>query len=282
MKHIYTSVLSIITVITIAACIDNQCLDLSPCAQAFHYNRNVDAANASVPYMKTCGLNIATSKFLHDAYSQVMSVNQAFVDVIYDELEIADQLLTEHNIPYYIVAGTLLGAIRNGGLIPNDDDMDIAVEIKYEKDLLALSSGFEANGFELKTVDFLGYKLKKRGSKSNGLDIFITGVRSVNGKDVLAYARDIAYNNWPNEWVEVSATANLTSIPFGHLKVNSVGITDAIGFLDRAYGNDWYTFTYKDFDHVNNRKIASKKERLLPSEYYHLVHGGIQPDMCSN
>lgn len=45
-------------------------------------------------------------------------------------LEIAtcfDQLCTAHQIPYYMLGGTMLGAIRHKGFIPWDDDMDFGI-----------------------------------------------------------------------------------------------------------------------------------------------------------
>ncbi len=45
-------------------------------------------------------------------------------------LEIAkcfDQLCATHQIPYYMLGGTMLGAIRHRGFIPWDDDMDFGI-----------------------------------------------------------------------------------------------------------------------------------------------------------
>lgn len=50
--------------------------------------------------------------------------------LINDELQIMDEIdrvCKENNIDYFLTAGALLGAIRHGGMIPWDDDIDIAM-----------------------------------------------------------------------------------------------------------------------------------------------------------
>lgn len=46
-----------------------------------------------------------------------------------------DRVCKEHNLRYYLWAGTMLGAIRHKGFIPWDDDLDIAMPRK-DYDLL--------------------------------------------------------------------------------------------------------------------------------------------------
>ncbi len=49
-------------------------------------------------------------------------------------IEMMDNLCSELKLTYYIIGGTLLGAVRHGGFIPWDPDIDIAMPRKdYEK-----------------------------------------------------------------------------------------------------------------------------------------------------
>lgn len=53
---------------------------------------------------------------------------------ILETMKFIDKLCREHGIVYYIMGGTALGAVRHGGFIPWDDDLDIFMTPdQYEK-----------------------------------------------------------------------------------------------------------------------------------------------------
>lgn len=62
-----------------------------------------------------------------DCISKVWEYEQDILDVIH-------KICTEHNLRYSLISGTLLGAVRHGGFIPWDDDIDIIMpRDDYEK-----------------------------------------------------------------------------------------------------------------------------------------------------
>lgn len=50
--------------------------------------------------------------------------------------KVFDEVCTKNHIPYYMLGGTMLGAIRHHGFIPWDDDMDFGVPIEYYRVLV--------------------------------------------------------------------------------------------------------------------------------------------------
>lgn len=68
---------------------------------------------------------------------------------ILETLLAVDRVCKEHNLRYYIIAGTLLGAVRHKGFIPWDDDLDIAMPRSDYDKLIAHSTEWLPKQYEL-------------------------------------------------------------------------------------------------------------------------------------
>lgn len=65
-----------------------------------------------------------------------------------DLLQAFDRVCARYGLSYFAVSGTLLGAVRHGGFIPWDDDIDVAMlRPDYERLLAVAGEAFEAPYF---------------------------------------------------------------------------------------------------------------------------------------
>lgn len=91
-----------------------------------------------VPHFKIC----------IPAKNQLKQTNHAFQNannkkIAIDLLDYLHNLFLENNIEYYLAYGTLLGVIRDGELIPWDDDIDIQVKSENKKKLESIFLNIE-------------------------------------------------------------------------------------------------------------------------------------------
>lgn len=82
--------------------------------------------------------------------------SELIVEVRKVELEILDEIhrvCTENNLKYSIAYGTLLGAVRHGGFIPWDDDIDVMMPREDFEKLVSIWNEKSLPGFILQTTD---------------------------------------------------------------------------------------------------------------------------------
>lgn len=91
---------------------------------------------------------------------------QKLQNIILNIMQYVDRICVENDIEYYIIGGTALGAVRHGGFIPWDDDLDIAMtRDNYNKFIsVCRSNNFDSNTyfFQQERIDWTGYFSKVR------------------------------------------------------------------------------------------------------------------------
>lgn len=114
------------------------------------------------------------------------------------ELEILraiDDLCQRHSIPYFLDSGSVLGAVRHGGFIPWDDDIDIGMlREDYDRFIAAASEGLP-EGYRLLRPGFTGgyapmwAKVMKEGTKFYTCETLEAGLDQGVFVDVFPYDR---------------------------------------------------------------------------------------------
>ena len=96
------------------------------------------------------------------------------INILYDIMRNFDEVANKEKLPYIACAGTLLGAIRHGKIIPWDDDLDVIVDVN---DMDHLTSTvfpllYERGFIIERGVMTNNYRLLKSGTKYPYMDVF--------------------------------------------------------------------------------------------------------------
>lgn len=118
----------------------------------------------------------------------------------------------KHDIPYYMLGGTMLGAVRHGGFIPWDDDMDFGVPREHFERLKELLKAELPSPYGIVTIDDsdvmvtdiikientlteMSELYKENFSRHIGLNIDIFPLDGVNAEDIGKVKRALTLRN---------------------------------------------------------------------------------------
>jgi lipopolysaccharide cholinephosphotransferase len=199
----------------------------------------------------------------------------------YRALQLVDTVLTAHDIAYWMEGGTLLGAVRHGGLIPWDDDADVQFFQRDVQRLLALGDVFDAHGYTLVESGVGSYKffpndgIAIAGGKWRYpfVDLFAMAIESET--EFIHYTDPRLRQKWATGYFLQDELLPLVRRPFGPLHLPAP--RECRSYLKRLYGNDWNDVAYVDWDHRREVRIRPVRVRLVDRSPAAYVLPGPQP-----
>ncbi len=82
-------------------------------------------------------------------WGKIAPLKPCCIEHLKELLFYTDRLFKEHNVPYWIDYGTLLGMYREKDIIAYDDDVDCSIDLKYTDNITSLASQIENDGYVL-------------------------------------------------------------------------------------------------------------------------------------
>jgi len=97
-------------------------------------------------------ISVAENEALRERFAPVGSPLRRQQERMLEMMVWLDEVCRRHSIPYWLGSGTLLGAVRHGGFIPWDDDVDIEFRTEdYPRLLEVLASATAGTNYALQT-----------------------------------------------------------------------------------------------------------------------------------
>jgi len=206
-------------------------------------------------------------------------LTQRQINDLYDLLEQTHEVLSDAQIPYVAGAGTLMGAVRNGGQMWNDGDADFFVREQDAQKIQDLEEQFNEMGLQIKK-NWSGYQVSKlthpAGRQSKGvpfLELLLMKPKLTQnhepiwefvnspsargdkkGATILHQLSGQAFNNDQRKEIRFGLSAE--SDGFDGVKIMVPSEKDSIRYLNQAYGDQWFSVLKTHTrDHVADKPI---------------------------
>lgn len=202
--------------------------------------------------------------------------------VLLDVLTAVNTVCQKHGLRYYLIAGTMLGAVRHKGFIPWDDDADIALPRKDYEKLIAHANEWLPSEYELVSGDKEAhypyqfariqdkrttYILRRSFDYIGGVPIDVFPLDGMTANPIKQYIHYCKYRI-----IEKIMYYNLVN-PYKHVKgIRSIYIQLYHKLFSSAWLHKTLDRIQKEYDYETSPLIAdhdNKRSRgILPKEVY--------------
>ena len=223
----------------------------------------------------------------------ILSISQS--NQLYKLMKFIHDTLTKNKIKYFMVGGTLLGAVRHQGIIPHDDDGDICIFKKDVPKLRKLFDVFEKNGYILSDGNEDGEECSKKKNSCTwyvdymkdigigGCDIFVMEAK----KNIITYSDpywEESANGGDKCYFEKDHVFPLLPYRYGNFFM--YGPHNAIKHLNTCYGRDWNSKGKMLYNHRTGEWQKGKKVDLETKDFLTLkppsstMDNNVPPVVC--
>jgi phosphorylcholine metabolism protein LicD len=163
----------------------------------------------------------------------------------------ASQLLEKNGIVYWIIGGTFLGAVRSGGIIKWDDDIDIMIPVEYKDKLYKLFKN-DKTFYIHKNNKYCNKILYRNNNNKLFIDIFYGKKSRKNGQSIIEHYNKKSKKTWPNDYYYLDKLFPLRKYKFGAYEV--YGSKEHLDFMERNFSKKWNTEAVISHSHSKNLK----------------------------
>jgi len=174
----------------------------------------------------------------------------------------ASQLLEKNGIVYWITAGTFLGAVRSGGIIKWDDDIDIMIPVEYKDKFYKLYR--DNDTLHIYNGDNYCDKILYQNNDKLFIDVFYASPNLLNGKIIFEHNRFLCIYVWPNEYFYLDELFPLRKYKFGACEV--YGPNKYHKFMERNFSKKWNMEAV--ISHSHSKKLKKKIVFMMKHEDY--------------
>lgn len=200
--------------------------------------------------------------------------DKGLIKRLYKLMFVVHNLFLEYNIPYYVDGGTLLGAVRHGGIIPWDDDIDLELDVMYLPKIRSKSFKAELakHNYRLKDIyegDGMLKIIDKGHKKKAELDIFPVKISKKDGVWVSRFAHPEPRKEWSKCYIKLDDLYPLKEYKFGNMYV--LGPKNPTNYLNGCYGKSWKKVGYMTMvnHELLDEPIKVKVVKFVPAKDFY-------------